>query len=136
MLAIHANDASVRAHGGRVVEVATGLREPDDGRGSTGTRRDLLERLLRLRHERRAQQKVLRRVTGDRQLRKGHEIAGRSLGALVDLDDPRRVPLQVTHDEIELRGRDAQVRHANSLEAASDRRAGAYVFAGKPDSDS
>ena len=77
VLVVHAEHPAVRAHRGRVEEVAPRFGEADDRGRTPGTRRDLLERLTRLRHERRAQQQVFGRVAGDGELGEGDEIAAR-----------------------------------------------------------
>ena len=112
VLAVHAEHPAVRAHRGGVEEVAPRFGEPDDRGRAPGARRDLLERLTRLRHERRAQQQVFGRVAGDRELGEGDEIAARRLGAVVGIEDARRVAVEVADHEIELRGRDAEPGHA------------------------
>ena len=111
MLAVRAEDTALGAHRGRVVEVAVGLGEPDDRRGPPRARGDLLERLEGLRDERRPQQKVFRRVPGDRQLREGDEVAAGRFGAVVGVEDARRVALEVADHEVELGSGDADTRH-------------------------
>jgi hypothetical protein len=112
VLAVHAVDLAVRAHGGCVEEVALEEREAEHGHRPPRAGRDLLHALLCLRHEGGPQEKVFGRVPGDRQLGEHNEVAAIGLGPLVRLDDARRVALEVTDDEVQLRERDAKPGHA------------------------
>ena len=111
LLAVHAVHAAVRAHGGRVVQVATRLREADDRRAPSGARRELVEGFSGLGDERGAEQEILRRIAGDRQLREDDEIGAGGLGGLVRLEDAVDVAREVADDDVDLGGRDAQTRH-------------------------
>ena len=61
--------------------------------------------------ERRAQQEVLGRVAGDRELGERDEVDVGGLGRRVGVEDARRVALEVADDEIELGGGDAEPGH-------------------------
>ena len=128
LLAVHTVHAAVRAHGRRVVQVAPRLREADDRRAASGARRELVERFSGLGDERGAEQEVLRRIAGDRQLRKDDEIGAGGLGGLVRLEDAVDVAREVTDDDVDLGGRDAETRHhpriGRHFPATSGRRSG------------
>ncbi len=109
---VHALHAAARAHGGGVVEVALGVRKADHRRRPAGASGHLLEGLVRRLDERRAEQQVLGRVPGDRQLGEGDQVGADVLGLLVGGEDARRVPLEVADDEVQLRGRDPDPGHA------------------------
>ncbi len=121
VLPVDAEHAAVRADRGRVVEVTVGLGEPDHRRHPAGAGGELLERLPGLRDERGPQQQVLRGIPGDRELGEGHEVAVESVRPLVGVEQARRVALEVTDDEIELRGRDAQACHDERIRPAPGR---------------
>ena len=118
LLAVHAVDATVRAHGRGVVQIAAGFGKPDDRGGARGARRDLVEHLDGLRDERGAQEKVFGRVPGDGQLREHDEIAARGLGRVVRLEDPGRVALEVAHDDVQLGGGHPKARHRPRIRGA------------------
>ena len=74
--------------------------------------------------ERGAQQEVLGRIAGDRQLGEHDEIGAGGLGGLVRLEDAVDVAVEVTDDDVDLGGGDAQPRHHPRIRAAlSDQRA-------------
>ena len=92
-----------------------GLRVPDHRGGGAGTGRDLGQRLGRVGHEGGPEQQVLGRVAGDRELGERHEVGVDRGGPVVGLEDARLVAVEVTDDEVELRGRDPDARHGTSL---------------------
>ena len=104
LLAVDAEHPAVRADRRRVVEVTARLREADHRRAAPGAGRELVERLGRLRDERRPQQQVLGRVAGDRQLGEDDEIAARGLRLLVGVEDPLGVAVEVADDDVDLGG--------------------------------
>ena len=65
---------AARADGRGVVEVAVEVRRSDDGDDPARRASDLLERLLGGTHEAGAQQQILRRVAGDRELGEEDEV--------------------------------------------------------------
>ena len=82
LLAVDAVHPPVRAHRGRVVAASpAGSREPDDRGAPAGARRDLLERLAGAGDERRAQQQILGRIAGDRQLGEHDEVGSPAASA-------------------------------------------------------
>jgi hypothetical protein len=111
MLPVDAQHLAVGAHRGRVVQVGVGLWEPDDRRGMTSARRNLVECLHRLCDKRRPQQQVLGRIPADGELGERHKIAALLLGTLVRRQDLGAVAIEITDDEVELRGSDPQTRH-------------------------
>ena len=115
MLAVHAVDLAVRAHRRRVVEVAFEERETEDRHRPARARGDFLQALLGLGDEGGPQQEIFGRVARDRQLGKRHEVAGVGLGPFVRLDDARRVALEVTDDEVQLREGNPKPRHLQRI---------------------
>ena len=87
-----------------------------------GARRDLVERLGRLRDERRPQQQIFGRVPGDRELGEDDEVATRGLGLVVRLEDPRRVALEIADDDVDLGGGHPEARHGPRIREAERRR--------------
>ena len=72
---------------------------------------ELLERLTGPGDERGAQQEVFGRVAGDRELGEGHEVASGGVGLLIGGEHAVDVAVDVTHDEVELRGGEAETGH-------------------------
>jgi hypothetical protein len=117
VLAIDAVHAALRAHRRRVVEVAADLREAHDRRAPTGARRDLLERLVRVRDERGPEQQVFGRIPGDRELRVDDEIAAGRFRGFVGGEDAIDVALEVADDDVDLGSRDSQPGHGSRIRA-------------------
>ncbi len=111
LLAVHAVDAPVGAHGGRVVQVTARLGVADHGGATSGAGRDLVERLDRLRDERGPQEQVLGRIAGDRQLGEDDEVRARRLGGVIGVEDALGIAGEVADDDVDLGGGDAQARH-------------------------
>ena len=117
VLAVDALHRTVGAERRGVGQVAVGeqLRVSDHRGGRPGARRDLGDGLGGVGHECRAQHQVLGGIPGDRQLREGHEIDVDGGGAVVGLEQPGLVAVEVTDDEVQLRGRDPDPRHAGQV---------------------
>ena len=99
-------------HGGGVVDVDVGIDEADDG-GDAAQRllNDALEGPQVIEDEAAAQQQVLGRVAGQRQLREGDEVGAEVAGAVGVLDDLVGVALEVADGGVDLGQRDAKAFH-------------------------
>ena len=104
VLAVDALHAPVRAHRGGVVEVALAPRGSRRPRRVRPVRAATFSSASALRHERRAQQEVLGRIAGDASSGNATRSQPGGLGALVRLEDAVDVAVEVTDDEVELRG--------------------------------
>ena len=93
------------------------LDEAHDGHAVAGGRGDLVECSEVVRHKPRLEEEVLGRVARDRQLREHAEIRPRLLGQSECSEDPIDVALEITHHGVELRERQPQVGHDESLPA-------------------
>src|SRR3972149_4456076 len=74
-----------------------------------------LQRLQVIAHERGAQQKVLRRVSGDGQLREGDDVHPQLAGAAHVLENPGDVAIQVADGGVDLGQADTESTHEVDL---------------------
>jgi hypothetical protein len=100
--------AAVRAHDARVRKVAVEPRRADERDDPFGRTRDLLDRLVRRPYEARAKQKILGRVTGDRELGVDDEVGACGPRVLQRREDLRAVPAEVADDGVQLCQRQSQ----------------------------
>ena len=94
---------AARAHGGGVEEVAVVVRRPDERDHVARLGRDLAERALGRADEARAEEEVLRRVAGDRELWIDHDVRAQPARLFEAREDPVAVSLQVADDRVDLR---------------------------------
>ena len=101
-LAVHRLDLTGGTDVTGVVEVSVEVgRAHEDSRASC-LARDLLHRLLRRPDEPGAEQEVLRRVAGHRELGKDDEVGGVALRLGEALEDQLAVPLEIADDRVDL----------------------------------
>src|SRR5207248_2138023 len=117
VLAVHPVNLAVRADRGGVVEVAFEKRKAEHRHRPARAGGDLLQALLRLGDEGGPQEEIFGRIARDRELGERDEVAGVGVGPLVRLDDARRVALEVTDDEVQLREANPKARHASRIRA-------------------
>ena len=111
LLAIDTLHPAHGAHGGRVVEIAGPLRKPDDRSALVGPRRNLLECLRRTGDEGRAQEEILRRIPGNRQLREHDQVGPGRRRGVVRIEDAACIRLEITDDRVDLSGGNTDARH-------------------------
>src|SRR6185437_11551149 len=111
VLAVDPVHTTARADRRRVGEVPSRLGETDDRRGAARVGGELVEHLGAARHERRPEEQILRRIPGERELRERDQVTAGRVGALVGIEHALHVAVEITHDEIELRGSDAEAGH-------------------------
>ncbi len=101
-LVVDGLDLTVMHEGGGVVEVAILVDETDDRRDPLGRAGHDLQVLQVVAHEPRLEHEVFRRVAGDRQLGKRHDIDALVAGAPDPVCDQASVAFQVAHDCVDL----------------------------------
>ena len=110
VLAVDPLDSPFRADEGGIREIALERRAADE-RDDAGTGAgDLVDRLPRGADEPGSQEQVLGRVAGDRELREDDEVGLGSLRLLDRGHDPLHVPVEVAHDDVQLRKHDPHGR--------------------------
>ena len=114
-LAVDPHHRASGAHGRGVVQVATGIDEADHRGARSGAGGHLVEHLPVGPHEARLQYEVLRRVPGDGELWKHHEIASGRLGLVVGGEDALDVAVEIPDDGVELGEAEADARHGCSV---------------------
>ncbi len=102
---------------------------PTTAADAAGADRDLLQHLGALRDERGTQEEVLGRVPGDRELGERDEVGAGALGLFVRVEDARRVAVEVTDHEVELRGRHSEPGHTARIRDTARMSAGETVLA-------
>src|SRR5207248_3100035 len=117
VLAVHPVNLAVRADRGGVVGVAFEKRKAEHRHRPARAGGDLLQALRRLGDEGGPQEEIFGRIARDRELGERDEVAGVGVGPLVRLDDARRVALEVTDDEVQLREANPKARHASRIRA-------------------
>ena len=108
VLAVHALNAPVGAHGTRVREIAVEPGRPDERHDAVRRRGDLLDRLPCGAHEPRAEEEILGRVARGRELRKHDEIGMRGACLGDPREDRRAIALEVADDAVDLRQSEPQ----------------------------
>ena len=101
-LAVHGLHLAGRADVTGVEEVAIEVRRADENRCTAHLARDLLHRFLRRTDEPGAEQKVLRRIAGDRQFREDDEVGAVGLCLGEALEDQLAVSLEIADDRVDL----------------------------------
>ena len=101
-LAVDGLDLAGRADRTGVVEVAVEVRRAHERDDPAGGPRDLLQRALRRPDEAGAEQEVLRRVAGDRELGEEDEVGARVLGLGEATEDALAVAVEVADDGVDL----------------------------------
>ena len=81
---------------------AVGVDEADDGGAVAGVSSEPLERRPVVGHESGFEHEVFRRISGDRQLGEGDEIATVGVGPVVRFDQLGDVAIEVAHGRVEL----------------------------------
>ena len=114
-LVIRALHAAAGTHGRRVVEIAAGIDEADDGRTVPRTRRHLLHCDPVGPHEAGLEQKVLRRIPGDGQFWEHGHVAAGALRLAVRGDDAIGIAVEVADDRVQLAKGDADASHTARL---------------------
>ena len=105
-LAVDRLHVAVRADRARVEEIRVEVGEADQRDDPSGLLRDLAQRPLRRADEARAQEQVLRRVAGHRELREEREV-GALVARLAEAgEDQVAIPLEVADDGVDLRERE------------------------------
>ena len=110
VLPVDALDLALGADEGRIREVTVERRCSDEDDGVRGRARHLVDRLARGVDEPGAQEQILRRVAGDGQLGQHDDVGGGSCRLPDRGHDPLDVPVEVAHDDVELRERDPHLR--------------------------
>ena len=108
-LAIDGVDGAVGKHRGGVVHVLGALGKADDRDRPARVRCQLLERCARAREEVLAQEQILGRVAGERQLGEQDQIGVRPAPGLVTGADQREVAVDVADGCVQLAQRQAHV---------------------------
>ena len=101
-LAVEALDLAVGADGAGVEEIAVEPGRADERRQPGARLRDLAQRLLRRADERRAQQQVLGRVAGDRELGEEDELRACRARVRQTGENALAVAVQVADDSVDL----------------------------------
>ena len=101
-LAVDRLHLAARADRACVVEVALEVGRADERDDATGFARDLGERALRGADEARAQEKVLGRVAGDRELGEEDDVGRRLFRLLQPGENPLAVSLEVADSRVDL----------------------------------
>ena len=109
LLPVDAADLPVRAHRARVRQVAVEPRRPDEGHEAAGGGRRLLERLASGVQEPGAEQQVLGRVPGDRELGEEDEVGAGPPRVAERVHDLVPVAVEVADDDVQLRERQPHV---------------------------
>ena len=110
VLAVDRLHAPVEAHRGSVEEVALEDRAADERGHAHARLRDLVERLARGADETRAEEQILGRVPGHRQLGEKHELGCRLLALGDRLDDALDVAVERADGDVELGKRESHRR--------------------------
>jgi hypothetical protein len=107
LLVVDAGDLAIVDDGGGVKYVVVGVDEADYGRDAVNLGRGVVQRRLVIEDEAAAQQQVLGRVAGDRELREGNEVGAGLAGTVRVLDYLRGVALKVANGRVYLGERDS-----------------------------
>ncbi len=102
LLVVDGLDLAVDAHGAGVEEVAVEVRRANERRDPLGLGCDLLEGLGGGAEEPWAEEQILGRIPGDRELGEEDELGARVAGLGEPLEDARAVALEVTDDRVHL----------------------------------
>jgi hypothetical protein len=106
-------DPSVCTYGCGIEQITIRVDESHDRCAPSGCRGHLLERLATGPDEAGFEQQVFGRIAGDGQLREHRDVASESFGALIRVEDPGGVAIEITDDGVELAERHADSRHVS-----------------------
>jgi len=112
---IGAHLLAVVEHAGGVEDVVALVDVADHGRDATALTGDVLEGLQVRLDERRLEQQIFRRISGEDQLRERHDVRLPRPRASHPVDDHPRVVLDRTHRRIDLGESDAHASHTRIL---------------------
>ena len=101
-LPVHRLDLTRGTHVTGVVEIAIEVRRAHENRRASCLARDLLHGVLCRTDEPGAEQEVLRRIAGHRELREHDEVGGVLLGLGEALEDQLPVPVEIADDRVDL----------------------------------